>query len=95
MPRRNRRARSSTTSPRPPHPLTPAQLHSLHALASDHLARHALCQEHAPADRIAMTASEDAETGVRFVSVGTDLDERAVRLSRRAKTSDAGVRVDR
>lgn len=86
MPRRNRRTRS--TPPRTPSRLTPAQLHSLRACASEHLARHAQGQEHVPAGQTAMSASQDVETGIRFVSVGARLDERAVRLSRAAYTSD-------
>ncbi len=93
MPRRNRRTRSRP--PRAAKPLTPAQLHSLQTCATEHLARHALCQEFAPDWQTPMTASEDIRTGTRFISVGADLDEHAVHLSRSAESSDTPVRVER
>ncbi len=91
MPRRNRRTRS--TPFRPCRRLTPAQLHSLRACASEHLARHAQAQEHTPAGHTAVSGSEDRETGIRFLSVGARLDERAVGLTRAAYSSDAAEKL--
>jgi hypothetical protein len=93
MPRRNRRAAPRSRSPRTPAVMTPAQLRSLRLFAADHLAGHALAYDAAEAGDTVVSGSEHPETGIRFLSVGLRLDERAMRLSEGVYASDSGVTV--